>query len=238
MVSLEPLGREQQPLRSATRDPIRFIPAALLKLVLRLPLPCPTSAPARHQFRIERIPLPIQGGVTVLAAGVFVGQSLTGLAKELAAPLRSAQLLWQLVTTRVPIPLILGSVDQLRLGKDLPRDLLKADLDLLAGIAREASAIDRDHPGLHQLRPIAQLQNLTEQFGQLRLVPNNEPRNRRMIRNHIAGDHPIRHILTAVTLNRPRGTYIGRIRVHQQRHQLEFNRSSQRGVAGDSKDWK
>ena len=68
------------------------------------------------------------------------------LAEELAPPLRGAQLLGQLITTRLAELLILGLVGRLDLGHDLPRDLLELLVALRAGVRRDPRAIDRHHP--------------------------------------------------------------------------------------------
>jgi len=52
------------------------------------------------------------------------------LAEELAPTLRRAQLLGQLIATRLAIQLILGLVSRLGLGEDLPRDLPKLTVGL------------------------------------------------------------------------------------------------------------
>jgi hypothetical protein len=55
----------------------------------------------------------------LLAVGVLSLPLLPGLPEELAPALRRAQLLGQLITTRITVELILGLVGRLRLGEDL-----------------------------------------------------------------------------------------------------------------------
>ena len=49
-------------------------------------------------------------------------------------------------------------------------------------------------------------------------MPHHEPRDRRVIRHNVAGNHPVRDILAAVTLNRARGAHLRRVRVQHQPH--------------------
>jgi hypothetical protein len=129
---------------------------------------------------------------------------LRGVPEELAPTLRRAQLLGQLIAARSTVELVLGLVGRLRLGEDLPRDLLELTVGLTTCVPRQTSAVDRDQPRLHQPSPITQLQYLVEQTGQRLLVPDDEPRDRRVIGHHVPRDHPIRHVLTTVTLDRAR----------------------------------
>ena len=56
-------------------------------------------------------------------------------------------------------------------------------------------AVDRDDPDTHHPRLRAQLQHLPEQLAQRPLVPDPEPRDRRVIGRLVGGDHPERDIL-------------------------------------------
>src|ERR1035441_29310 len=66
--------------------------------------------------------------------------------------------------------------------------------------------------------PVTQPQHLTEQISQRLLMPNDEPRDRRVIRHHVAGDHPVGHILATVTLDRARRADLRRVRIQDERH--------------------
>jgi hypothetical protein len=143
-------------------------------------------------------------GLLLLVLRFLAVAVLLGLPEELAPTLRRAQLLGQLITTRLPVQLVLGLVGRLRLGENLPRDLLKLTVRRTTRVPRQTSAVDRDQPRLHQPSPITQLQHLVEQTGQRLLVPDDEPRDRRVIGHHVPRDHPIRHVLTTVTLDRAR----------------------------------
>ncbi len=55
--------------------------------------------------------------------------------------------------------------------------------------------VDRDHPDPHQPRPLAQPKHTAEQPGQRVLVAGTEPRDRRVIRLLLSGDHPVSNIL-------------------------------------------
>jgi hypothetical protein len=143
---------------------------------------------------------------------------LLGLPEELAPTLRCAQLLGQLIAARLAMQPILGLVGRLVLGQDLPRDLLKLTVRRTACVPRQTSAVNRDQPRLRQPRHLTQPQHLAEQPGQRRLVPDHEPRDRRVIRHQVPRDHPIGHVLTTVTLDRARRPLLGRIRVQNECH--------------------
>ena len=89
---------------------------------------------------------------------------------------------------------------------------------LPARVAVHLRAIDRDHPRLHQPRLRAQPEHRTEQLRQRVLVTRQEPRDRRVIRNKVRSDHPIRDVLPAVTLDPTRGPLLRRIRIQNERH--------------------
>jgi hypothetical protein len=149
---------------------------------------------------------------------VLTPQFSPGPAKELTPALRGAQLLGQLITTRLAERFVLGLVGRPGLRQDLARDLLEAVVDLRARVARDPGAIDRHHPGLHQPRPITQLEHLGEQLDQRPLVATDKARDRRVIGNQVAGDQPVSDVLAAVTLDRPRRPHPRRERVQDQRH--------------------
>jgi hypothetical protein len=149
---------------------------------------------------------------------VLAIELLPGLAQELAPPLCGAQLLGQLIAPRLAEPLILGLIGRPDLGQDLKRDLLKLEVDIGVGVARDPGAIDRHHPGLHQASLMTELQHISEQPGERPLVAADEPRDRHMIRNQVAGDHPKRDVLATMTLDPPRRTHTGRKRIQGQPH--------------------
>src|SRR5205085_2608644 len=98
----------------------------------------------------------------------LAGELPPGLAEELAPALWGAQLLGQFITTRLAELLILGLVDRLDLLDDLLGDLRELVVALLARVTRKPSAIDRDHPGLHQPGLVTQPEHLAEQGSQRR----------------------------------------------------------------------
>src|ERR1019366_1475713 len=140
---------------------------------------------------------------TLAVFGLLAPHLLPSLAEELAAPLGRLQLLGELITTRVPVQLVLGLIGRLVLSQDLPGDLPEITVRIRARRPRHPRAIDRYHLRLRQPRLTTQPQHLAEQVSKRLLMPNHEPRDRRVIRHHIAGDHPIGHILATVTLDRP-----------------------------------
>jgi hypothetical protein len=208
-ISLQPLGRHQQPLRTRPHHRVGMLPAMLLELTLRVTQPPlatlnPSHDPLRVKLKLRvgrRLNLSLPGWILTLP---LAGELAPGLAEELAPALRRAQLLGQLITTRVAEQLVLGLIrrpDQLDDLLSDPAELRAADP---AGVTRQPSAIDRDHPRLHQPGLITQPQHLAKQISQRALVTNNEPRDRRMIKHNIASNHPVGHILAAMTLDRPR----------------------------------
>jgi hypothetical protein len=196
----------------------------LLKLALALAQPALASLRARHdplRVELQRYLLGrLRLGLRLLARhGVLVSapELSPRLAKELASALRRAQLFGQLITARVAVELVLGLVGRPGLGHDLPGDLVEFVVDLRAGVAGDPRAVDPDHARLHQPRPIAEPEHLAEQLAQCPLVPADEARDRRVIGNQIAGDHPAGHVLATVTLDRTRGALTGGERVQHQR---------------------
>ena len=92
-----------------------------------------------------------------LAFVLATEQLLASLAEELAAPLRCAQALGQLIPTRLPELFILGLVRRPDLGEDLHRDLIEPVVDLPAGVSCNPRPVDRHHPRLHQPCLLAEL---------------------------------------------------------------------------------
>src|SRR4030095_995514 len=114
-------------------------PAVLLELALALPQPRIAALPSAPDdlVRVER-KRHLSGNIRFgladrLSALLLAPQLLARLAKELTPPLRRAQLLGQLITTRLAELLLLGLVDRPDLGHDLARDLLEPIVDLRAG---------------------------------------------------------------------------------------------------------
>jgi hypothetical protein len=203
-IAFQPLRRQQQPLRPRACNRVRVLPAALLELAAgaaQPPLPTLNAGDDPLCIKLEltaRCRLRVWLGL--LAVGLLPQLLLLRRPKELRASLRRAQLLRQLIA----IQLILSLVSRPRLGEDLPHDLLKLTIGATTSVPRQTSAVDRDQLRLDQPRPIAQPQHLTEQLRQRRLMPNDEPGDRRMIRHHVPRDHSISHVLATVTLDRTR----------------------------------
>jgi hypothetical protein len=78
--------------------------------------------------------------------------------------------------------------------------------------------VDRDHLHVHQPSLRAQLQHVAEQLTQRPLMALAKPRDRRVIRRLIGGDHPHRDVFMAATLDPPRRSLAERVGVEQQRH--------------------
>jgi hypothetical protein len=126
----------------------------------------------------------------------------------------------QLITARVPQLLVLGLVSRDRLSEDLPRDPVIVNVGVTARARRQLCAINRDHPRLHQSRSRAQLQYRTEQLTQPLLMTTDKPGDGGVIGHPVTGDHEIRDVLTAVTLNPPRGPLVRRVRIQHQAHAI------------------
>jgi hypothetical protein len=101
-------------------------------------------------------------------------------------------MLGQLITTRLPEPRILGLVARPDLGQNLAGDLLEVKVGIRVRVAGDPRAIDRHHARLHQSRLLTEPQHVSEQRRQRLLMAADEPRDRHMIRNEIAGDHSTR----------------------------------------------
>ena len=114
--------------------------------------------------------------------------------------------------------LILDLVGRDRLRDDLPGDPVIVDIRVAASARRHLRAIDRDHPRPHQSCLRTQPQHRGEQVRQRLLVTNLEPRDGRVIRYVIGGNHPVGDVLTAVTLDRSGGPHICAIRVEHEAH--------------------
>ncbi len=179
----------------------------LLELPTGLPQPPLPTLRARNDPLLIKLKLRLDT-LLRLPLGELLGgrgaQLLPGPGKELAPPLGRPQLLGQLITPRIAIQLILGLIGRPVLGHDLPGEPTEVTGRVRVRVARHPRAVNRDHLRPHQPRLTAQPQNLAEQLSQRLLVPAHEPRDRRVIRHQVAGNHPIGHVLTAITLDRPR----------------------------------
>src|SRR5437899_389671 len=98
----------------------------LLELAASLAQPALAALGPRHdpllikrELRLDRF-LGLRRGQLL---GGRSAQLLPSLAEELAASLGRLQLLGELITTRVPVQLILGLIGRLVLSHDLPGDL-------------------------------------------------------------------------------------------------------------------
>ena len=143
-----------------------------------------------------------------------------------------AQLLRQLITTRLPAQLVLTLVCRRDLGEDLQRDLLKLTGRIAVRVARQTRAIDRDQRPLDQPRLITQPKHLTKQLRQRSLVTYDEPRDSCVVRHHVPRDHPVRHILATVTFDPARGPLLRVIKsVSPSRRQASVLSSSGRAAS-------
>jgi len=144
-------------------------------------------------------------------------------AEELAPALPRAQLFGELVAARFAVELVLGLVGCLRLGEDLARYLPELVVCLRARVARDPCAVDRHHAGLQKPRPGAVPEHLAEEVGERLFVAAEKARDRGVIGDQAAGDHPVGDVPAAVALDRPRGALLGRVGVeHKRDHRLRL----------------
>ena len=156
-IGLQPLERQQQPLDARARNRVRVIPTMLLELPLSLRQP-PASPTTRVgdvatvELELRRRPglrrrlrLGSPDLLRILALP-STAELPPRLAEELPPPLRRAQLLGQLITTRLAELLILGLIGRPDLAHNLERDLLELKVDIRIGVPRDPGAIDRHHP--------------------------------------------------------------------------------------------
>jgi hypothetical protein len=106
-----------------------------------------------------------------------------------------------------------------------PRFLQDLLGDLLIGPGRvmrrgrgDLRAINRDDTDLHHAGRGAQLKHRPEQLRDRHLMPDAEPRDRRVIGHLVGADHPERNVVKAVTLDAARRPDVGRVGVDEQRH--------------------
>jgi hypothetical protein len=142
---------------------------------------------------------------------------LLGFAQPAPAALARSQLLGQLIAARLAVELVLGLVDRLRLGDDLAGDPLVICVRFAARVRGELGAVDRHHPGADEPRLRAERKHRPEKLAERRLVAGDEAGDRRVVWDLVGGDHPVRDVLAAVALDRPRRALLGRVGVEQQR---------------------
>ena len=136
--------------------------------------------------------------------------------KPRAPTRRGLKLRRELVTARVTVLLVLGLVGRDRLLDDLPRDPVIVNVRVTARVRGQLRAIDRDDPEVTRPGPGAEPQHRTEQLIQRLLMTTDEPRDRRVIRRLVTGDHPVGDVLTTTPLDPTRGPLIRRIRVQNE----------------------
>ena len=140
-----------------------------------------------------------------------------GLPQRRPTTLRGAQLLGQLIATRIAVA---AHPPPRRSSPPPPRSRSRSAHtrgSLLRRVRRHLRPIDRDHADLHQPRPRTHPEHIAEQPRQRRLVPLAELRDRRMIRHQFARS-PCTQRPPTLTLDPPRGPVTHRVRVQQQRH--------------------
>lgn len=91
-------------------------------------------------------------------------------------------MLGQLVAARFAVLLVLRRIDPARFRENLGGDLVVGARLALARGGRELRPVDRDNTDIDEPRPDAQTEDLAEQLAKRRLVPDAEPRDRRVIR--------------------------------------------------------
>ena len=141
--------------------------------------PATTRAPRLARARGEDVP----------------AQACAWLPERRAPTLRCAQMLGQLIATRVAVELVLFAIDPIGLLEDLERDPAIISVRVARRV-RDAPSCRRPRSPRPRPTPrLAQLQHPTEQLRQRLLVPDPELRDRRVIRPPVRRDHPIRDVL-------------------------------------------
>ena len=133
---------------------------------------------------------------------------------HLRRPCELVRLRRQLIAARLPVELVLGGVDRLRLLEDLARDLLVIDVRVAAGVGSTfvpsiATTPTRASPACAQSPSTAPNRPASASS-----VALDEARDRRVIGPLLRRDHPERHVLLARPLDHPRGP---RSRAHRRR---------------------
>ena len=113
-------------------------------------------------------------------------------------------MLGQLVAPRRAVPLVLGGVDPLGLGQHLGGDLLVAADRRVGGGGPEVRAVDRDHPGPHQLRLDTEAEHLPKQLHQGLPMADAKAGDRRVVGHPLRADDPEGHVLAGAALDPPR----------------------------------
>jgi hypothetical protein len=134
-----------------------------------------------------------------------LSQATLGVGQRLAAGLRVAQRLGQLIPARVAVALVFLAVDLLGSTQDVFDPPAVGAVLIHRRVRLELRPIDRDHPDRHQARLPTQPQHLTKQPSDLRFMTAAELRDRRMIRAAHHRDHLERHVLPTRPLDLARG---------------------------------
>ena len=152
-------------------------------------------------------------------------EPLLCFAQPRAAPRRGRKFRRQLVTSPIPVELVLSRVNRLGLLEDLARKLLVIAVRVMRRVRMHLRPIDREHPDPRQTGVRAQRQDLAEEASDRVLVTLTKARDRRVIGALVRHDHAIGDILDALALDHPRRTLPTAIGVEQQRdHHLRIVR--------------
>ncbi len=96
---------------------------------------------------------------------------------------------------------VLGRVDRVGLGHDLPREIRIDAVLRTARVGVDLGAVDRDGPDLNNAAPRAKREQIVKQADQRILMPRAKARDRRVIRRELRRDHPKRNVLAAAPLD-------------------------------------
>jgi hypothetical protein len=98
---------------------------------------------------------------------------------------------------------------------DLALELVEGVAGGVGGISGHLGAVQRDGADLDHAGRGAQLQRLDQEAGQRLLVADAEPRDRHVVGELVAGQHPEGQILGAAPLDLPRGAHPDGVGVQQ-----------------------
>ena len=211
-LGLEPLGRQQQPLAPRPRDRIGVVPAVLLELALALPQPAiaPLAcAPRSVRVELQRHLLGTSAPRARRPARRRLASSRRicspGLAEELASALPACAAA-RAAHHRAPRRRARPRPRRSPWPRPGSRAAICSNSWLTSGLALPAIRVPsiETTPGFTRPARSHSLQHLAEQLAQRPLVPADKARDRRVIGDQVAGDHPIGHVLATVTLDRPR----------------------------------
>jgi hypothetical protein len=149
--------------------------------------------------------------------GTALIQPLASLAQPALPALTRREDLGQLVAAPIPQDGGLRGVGGDRLFDDRASKLLIAHRLVAVGVGVHLRAVDSDHPHSRQTSVRAQAQDLAEHAGQRALVALDEPRERRVIRAPMRGNHATGDVVDARPLDRPRRPCAPRPAIQQQR---------------------